>query len=180
MSPAVFFTKFIQIGVSELNRYKWWTLGIPREQKLYWFLPKQLPHDLPPQTVVPRSLWSPMSPPPSWWIGTWSFIPHMFQSPHPGQGCHGNVGIDPSNVCQRKKPRINLVFSHLADAYGEHVKGHKSINSTLSFYLGGMTNCIQRPSFAQNRMSEKFACDNQNLGGLTTNTKHPQIKKTVN
>ena len=80
MSPAVFFTKFIQIGVSELNRYKWWTLGIPREQKLYWFLPKQLPHDLPPQTVVPRSLWSPMSPPPSWWIGTWSFIPHMFQS----------------------------------------------------------------------------------------------------
>ena len=102
MSPAVFFTKFIQIGVSELNRYKWWTLGIPREQKLYWFLPKQLPHDLPPQTVVPRSLWSPMSPPPSWWIGTWSFIPHMFQSPHPGQGCHGNVGIDPFNVCQRK------------------------------------------------------------------------------
>ena len=79
---------------------------------------------------------------------------------------------------ERKRPRINLVFSRLVD--GEHVKGHKSINSTLSFYLGGMTNCIQRPSFAQNRMSEKFACDNQNLGGLTTKTKHPQIKKTVN
>ena len=111
----------------------------------------------------------------------------IFHPPHvpittPGSGLPCNSRNWPIQCLPKetKKPWINLVFSHLVDAYGEHVKGHKSINSTLSFYLGGMTNCIQRPSFAQNRMSEKFACDNQNLGGLTTKTKHPQIKKTVN